>query len=184
MKLRPLPPGIQSLLLPKLIAEAAGSKELSAYEDQRTRAAEAFGDWAKRLRAGVIQGQNETQVEADFTSKLLHALGYRTSGDVAAGEPWSMTPKWAVPGNGICDVALGTFRPDGGGDEVRVVVELKGSGTDLDRAGSRTLSAVQQAWLYLSHVEAAELGDRLELRRNPALCPGQDPAPRPPGRAR
>jgi len=56
--------------------------------------------------------------------------------DVASDQPWTLTPKWNVPGSGEVDAALGKFRLDESGwlsGEPLVMVELKGAKVDLDR---------------------------------------------------
>ncbi len=81
-----------------------------------------------------------------------------------------MTTQWDVPGGGRVDVALGEFRKGEGNrveDRVLVMVELKGPGADLDRQGSSTRSAVQQAWGYLNASPTARwaiVSNAIEIR--------------------
>ena len=107
----PLPISARPLFLPRLVREAAGHTQMNAYAGRE--AAHAVGrKWIDDLRAGVIHGLTETQVEQDFTTRLLGALGYTTSADVPTGQPWTMTPKWHVPGVGPADAL--TRVPDKG----------------------------------------------------------------------
>ena len=74
----------------------------------------------------------------------LHDPVRRRVGD----QPWTLTPKWNVPGSGEVDAALGTFRLDESGHlsgEPLVRVELKGAKVDLDRKmPTRNITPVQQ----------------------------------------
>ena len=102
----------------------------------------------------VFSGKNDeltpdfTQVEQDFNHVLLRGLGYTTQSDVASDQPWTLTPKWNVPGSGEVDAALGKFRLDESGwlsGEPLVRVELKGAKVDLDRKmPTRNITPVQQ----------------------------------------
>jgi hypothetical protein len=124
----PVSPHIRPLFLPDLMQQAAHNKQIDA--QKRDRAHVDFVKWARDLKAGVLQQLNETQVEQDFNHVLLRALGYTTQSDVAAGQPWTLTPKW--PGPGEVDAALGKFRFDETGKltgEPMVMVELKGQGS-------------------------------------------------------
>ena len=153
---RDLPFNIGTLLLPKVIREIATGKHIN--DAQRSAAFLAFKKWIDDLNAGKLNALTETQIEGDFTGNLLTSLGYRTQGDAASGDAFTMIPKWSVGGAGIADVALGVFRFDGSSNVVgspKVVVELKGAGVDLDkRVGGRT--PVEQAWVYLNACESAE----------------------------
>ena len=87
-------------------------------------------------------------------------LGYTTQSDVASDQPWTLTPKWNVPGSGEVDAALGKFRLDESGrlsGEPLVMVELKGAKVDLDRKmPTRNITPVQQVWNYLNASESAQ----------------------------
>ena len=107
-----------------------------------------------------MQQLHETQVEQDFNHVLLRGLGYTTQSDVASDQPWTLTPKWNVPGSGEVDAALGKFRLDESGHlsgEPLVMVELKGAKIDLDRKmPTRNITPVQQVWNYLNASESAQ----------------------------
>lgn len=165
---RPLPTTIQSLFLPNLVADAADNPQINAYADRRDQAHAVVLDWIDRLRSGVLLNLSESQVEQDFTSGLLSALGYRSfvqgpaaEVDAAAAGPsaWSMQPKWHFPGTGYVDVALGRFQADDQGQpigQILAVCELKGARVDLDRRDPKTgRSPVRQAWDYLVATETA-----------------------------
>ena len=102
-------------------------KQINA--NRREQAHPVFRKWAKDLKQGVLQQLHETQVEQDFNHVLLRGLGYTTQSDVASDQPWTLTPKWNVPGSGEVDASLGRFRLDESGwlsGEPLVRVELKG----------------------------------------------------------
>src|SRR5208337_1239850 len=142
----PLAAHIRPLFLPDLVQQIARNKQIDA--NRREQAHPAFRKWAKDLNQGVLQQLHETQVEQDFNHVLLRGLGYTTQSDVASDQPWTLTPKWNVPGSGEVDAALGKFRLDESGclsGEPLVMVELKGAKVDLDRKmPTRNITPVQQ----------------------------------------
>lgn len=153
---RTLPIGTQPLFLPALVEQAARSPHVGAHSERIAAAHEAFRAWNAGMRAGG-GNLNESQIEQTFNQELLGSLGYQGPLQFP-GAAWSMQPKLAVPGVGQADIALGRFTYEADGRliaEVRAIVELKGPRIDLDRAGSRARSAVQQAWDYLNAFESA-----------------------------
>ncbi len=155
--LPPLPTAARPLFLPDLVRQAATS--MQGETPERIRAQVVFTKWAADLKAGVLHARNEGQVEQNFYSGLLDALGYKTSAGVETGQPWTMQPKLYLPGIGTPDVALGTFRVGADGhldSKALVVVEVERAGKDLDRKESSSgRSPVQQAWDYLNGSESA-----------------------------
>src|SRR5271157_1935148 len=154
----PLAAHIRPLFLPDLVQQIARNKQIDA--NRREQAHPAFRKWAKDLKQGVLQQLHETQVEQDFNHVLLRGLGYTTQSDVASDQPWTLTPKWNVPGSGEVDAALGKFRLDESGwlsGEPLVMVELKGAKVELDRKmPTRNITPVQQVWNYLNASESAQ----------------------------
>jgi hypothetical protein len=158
--LRPLPASVQALFLPALVKSAAENVQIHLYSERREQARSVFLQWIEKLRSGLLRDLGETQVEQDFTTQLLAALGYSTVGQTLPGQPWSMQPKWGFPNVGIADVVLGRFEHISQGSGVtgqaKVVVELKGARADLDRKDPSTgRSPVQQAWDYLTASDTA-----------------------------
>ena len=103
----PLAAHIRPLFLPDLVQQIARNKQVNA--NRREQAHPAFKKWAKDLKQGVLQQLHETQVEQDFNHVLLRALGYTTQSDVASDQPWTLTPKWNVPGSRDGEMGLPTF---------------------------------------------------------------------------
>ena len=129
----PLAAHIRPLFLPDLVQQIARNKQIDAHRCEQAHP--AFRKWAKDLKQGVLQQLHETHVEQDFNHVLLRGLGYTTQSDVASDQPWTLTPKWNVPGSGEVDAAMGKFRLDESGwlsGEPLVMVELKGAKVDLD----------------------------------------------------
>ena len=153
----PLAAHIRPLFLPDLVQQIARNKQIDA--NRREQAHPVFRKWAKDLKQGVLQQLHETQVEQDFNHVLLRGLGYTTQSDVASDQPWTLTPKWNVPGSGEVDASLGRFRLDESGwlsGEPLVMVELKGAKVDLDRKmPTRNITPVQQVCTYLNASESA-----------------------------
>ena len=154
----PLAAHIRPLFLPDLVQQIARNKQIDA--NRREQAHPAFRKWAKDLKQGVLQQLHETQVEQDFNHVLMRGLGYTTQSDVAPDQPWTLTPKWNVPGSGEVDAALGKFRLDESGHlsgEPLFMVELKGAKVALDRKmPTRNITPVQQVWNYLNASESAQ----------------------------
>src|SRR5208283_1538406 len=126
----PLAAHIRPLFLPDLVQQIARNKQINA--NRREQAHPVFRKSAKDLKQGVLQQLHETQVEQDFNHVLLRGLGYTTQSDVASDQPWTLTPKWNVPGSGAVDEAL-------------VMVELKGAKVERDRKmPTRNITPVQQ----------------------------------------
>jgi Eco57I restriction-modification methylase/TaqI-like C-terminal specificity domain len=154
---KPLSANVQALFLPKLVAEAAGHRQMAAMAEQRARAHAYFRNWIKNYRSGQLATLGESQLEQDFTTGMLTTLGYQTQGQVLASSPWSVQTKWPFLNTGIADAALGTFAFGSDGKltgTVAVVVELKGPKVDLDRSQSTGRSPVRQAFDYLNASEA------------------------------
>ena len=84
---------------------------------------------------------------------LMRVLPCTTQSDVASDQPWTLTPKWNVPGSGEVDAALGKFRLDESGHlsgEPQVMVELNGAKVDLYRKmPTWNITPVQQIWNYI-----------------------------------
>jgi hypothetical protein len=159
-EIRPLPPGIRVLLLPKLVRQAAESLR-DVNREERDAAHDIFRNWIHRLVSGGIGKLTETQVEHEFYSGLMVALGYASVTNPTADQSWSLQPKWPIAGEGAVDAAIGRFGVDDSGKvagEPTVLVEIKGAGTDLDAKGSRRESPVQQLWRYLNATESARWG--------------------------
>ena len=111
---RPLPPTVQSLFLPKLVEDAARSRQLEAYSEARKAAHLVFIGWLHKLRSGQLSQLGEAQLEQDVTAGLMSSLGYQTQGQVDAGQAWTLQTKCSFPNAGIADFGLGRFehRPD------------------------------------------------------------------------
>jgi hypothetical protein len=133
-----------ALFLPKLLRlEAAKANTKSLAQDQ------AYGiavRWADLELSGALASHNETSIDTQFLDQLFgDGLGYSLK--TKSPEGWQLEHKFAVGGGGIADAALGHFP---GANQARVVVELKGARTDLDRDRSNGRTAVQQCWEYLN----------------------------------
>ena len=151
---RYVPASIQALLLPAFVRDAATGKHIDPAH--RAAAHAVFVTWADKLASGQLHTLNEGQVEADFTGKLLAALGFVSHAD--STDQFTMLAKYPVPGGLTADVALGLFRFDADAKPVGpaiVVCELKGAGTDLDKRAQKGRSPVGQAWDYLNATEGA-----------------------------
>ena len=149
---------IRPLFLPDLVQQAARNKQIDA---QIARP----GPPRLREMGARPQGRRLAAVERDagrarFQPRLAARPGYTTQSDVTTGQPWTLTPKWPVPGSGEVDAALGKFRFDETGKltgEPLVMVELKGAKIDLDRKmPTRNITPVQQVWNYLNASDSAQ----------------------------
>ncbi len=133
------------LFLPALVTEAARDRRLATPE--RDLAYEKVKAWWDQARKGRLDGK-ETSLDDAFLRQVFgEALGYR--GITESTESYERERQFTVPGVGPCDGALGRFPPPVP-ENVRVVMELKDSGTHLDRDRSGGRTAVQQLWDYLN----------------------------------
>ena len=120
--------------------------------------------WAAAVRDGSIRQRNESQLEADFKSRIMEGLlGYTPFGTGASQTIQAKQPM----GAGIADLALGRF--DGAEAVIIAPFELKGPDTrDLDAPmPGRRITPVQQAWGYANAVRGVRwvlLTNMLELR--------------------
>jgi len=143
----------QRLFVPRLLTHAAIDYDKRTPE--RDRAYEIIKKWAALEASGKIYRMKETNLEGEFFADVLStALGYTIFSQNLP--QWDLQAKFPVQGQ-IADGAIGFFRHEGT-DPPRVVIELKGpkSNIDRDRASGRT--PVQQCWDYLNLVPRCPWG--------------------------
>ncbi|WP_072620418.1 Eco57I restriction-modification methylase domain-containing protein [Spirulina major] len=112
--------------------------------------------WSDRIQSGTLDKIKEVSLHGDFLRDIFQTiLGYRSvmSG---SGETWDIHAEATIAARGgAADAAIGFFSdpPDGQKLTGRIIapIELKGSKTNLDKAGSRQESAVDQGWRYANH---------------------------------
>lgn len=133
------------LFLPNMLNEAADDKRLAT--DEREAAYQIVRKWWQLAQDGKLN-RKETSIDDRFLSEVFgDALGYKGVTE-AAGE-YERERQFHVPGVGPCDGALGLF-PKSVPENARVIIELKGAQTHLDRDRSNGRTAVQQLWDYLN----------------------------------
>ena len=134
----------RALFIPRLLAGATSQTLLKG--SAQDRAYEIAVHWADLESNGHLIRHKETSIDTQFLDQLFgEGLGYQVK--TISPEAWQLEHKFAVPGVGTADAALGEF------PTIRVptvVVELKGAMTDLDRDRSNGRTAVQQCWDYLN----------------------------------
>lgn len=141
----------KSLFLPQLLAEASREPLDS---DSREKASAIIVRWADLASAGHLEGRKETSTDADFLYAVFRdALGYRTKPQ--SPEAYQLERSFTVPGVGTADGAIGDFPSS---SSPVAVIELKDSGTDLDRDRASGRTAVQQCWDYLNHLPKCPWG--------------------------
>lgn len=102
--------------------------------------------WVEAMQSGALRSLNEVQLHGEFLGLFSSVLGY-LSPVGAGGDTWHVLPEHHVGGGGkTADGALGFFTATT--KHVVVPIELKGARQNLDAAGSRALTPVQQAWEY------------------------------------
>jgi type I restriction-modification system DNA methylase subunit len=142
------------------IVSAALKSQPVASEAQR----EVARLWAESIRNHSIHGQNESQIESVFHTKLLVGLlGYRAFDGTT---DFTFRPKQPMA-HGEADVVLGHFGH--GGATILAPLELKGTDTpDLDApVKGKSESTVQQAWRYanaISGIKWVLASNMLEIR--------------------
>ncbi len=143
----------QRLFVPKLLSQAA--LDFDKRTPERDRAYEIIKKWAALEASGKMGRMKETNLEGEFFADVFStALGYTIFSQNLA--QWDLRAKYPVQGQ-TADGAIGCFR-DEGSDPPRVLIELKGpkSNIDRDRASGRT--PVQQCWDYLNLVPQCPWG--------------------------
>lgn len=133
-----------SLFLSALLEKEA-EKAANAGPDQDAAYAIVM-KWADLETSGQLARIKETSANADFLNTVFgQALGYKTKTDDPVD--FGVEREYHVPSVGPVDGALGLFPK---AECPLAVIELKDSGTDLDRDKSNGRTAVQQAWDYLN----------------------------------
>lgn len=107
--------------------------------------------WVSSYRKGALDKLTEVQLHGDFLKDIVSSvLGYRTSVE-SEGEAFHLKAEQKVgQGGKSADAALGFF--DSEGERIVCPVELKGVKQNLDAAGSRAMTPVEQAWSYANHL--------------------------------
>jgi type I restriction-modification system DNA methylase subunit len=106
-------------------------------------------NWKQVLESHSLKGLGEVSVHGDFLIDIFsNVLGYKRITENQ--EEWNLVhEKKTFTDGSRADGALGFFTPDS--DDIRVVIELKSLGTDLDARQQRhygKISPVEQAFSY------------------------------------
>ena len=107
----------------------------------------ALRNWKQAIESGAIKQAGEIALHGDFLIDLFcRVLGYARLSDSPA--LWHLSHEQKSVNDATkADGALGFFTPDAA--DVRAVIELKRSGTDLDaKQGKMNRSPVEQAFSY------------------------------------
>jgi type I restriction-modification system DNA methylase subunit len=108
---------------------------------------EVICKWADIESSGKLEKMKETAIEGEFCKEVFgDALGYVFFADHK--ERWNFQQKFFVNG-GHADAAIGIFDANRK-PQVRVVIELKGPMTNVDKDRAQGRTAVQQCWDYLN----------------------------------
>jgi type I restriction-modification system DNA methylase subunit len=106
---------------------------------------ERLRPWVDRLRSGELAATNEVQLHGPFLQGIFgEVLGYRGWDRPAPG--FDLHQEVPVRGGKQVDGAIGWFGRGEG--RIHAPIELKGAAQDLDAAGNRKLTPVEQAWGY------------------------------------
>ncbi|MBL8619474.1 MAG: N-6 DNA methylase [Deltaproteobacteria bacterium] len=101
--------------------------------------------WIERLHSGELAQTNEVQLHGPFLQGVFgEVLGYRGWDRPSPG--FDLHQEVAVRGGKQVDGAIGWFGL--GAPRIHVPIELKGAAQNLDAAGSRRQTPVEQAWGY------------------------------------
>ena len=142
----------RAALHPALVREAAESVQLRG--EAQDRAHEIVLRWADLETSGRLPEYKETSVDTQFLDQIFgEGLGYQVK--TTSPDAWQLEHKYFVKEVGTADAALGDFPKSA---NPTVMVELKGSLTDLDRDRSNGRTAVQQCWDYLNAVPGCPWG--------------------------
>ncbi len=137
-------PKTDRLFLARLVENAGDDNRLDEHEIERAHA--ILVRWADFERTGRLAKLNETQLQGDFLRDVFgDALGYTRAAENLPA--WHLEQHLPLYGH-TPDAVLGQFA-QGEPKNPLAVIELKGSGTHLDRDRSNGRTAVDQCWDYL-----------------------------------
>jgi hypothetical protein len=140
------------LFIPKFLAQEG--RNLLLQDEQQDRAYAIAVHWAELETKGHLPKFKETSIDTQFLDQIfVEGLGYKLK--TTSPEAWQLEHKFYVKDVGTADAALGNF-PDVA--TPTVMIELKGSLTDLDRDRMNGRTAVQQCWDYLNAVPTCTWG--------------------------
>jgi hypothetical protein len=144
---------LRPLFLPALLKDGGADKRLKGAEQDR--AYEIICKWADIESSGKLDQMKETAIEGEFCKEVFgDALGYTFFADNK--DHWNFQPKYSVNG-GTADAAIGTFKA-GQKHPPRVLIELKGPKTNVDKDRSQGRTPVQQCWDYLNAIPKCPWG--------------------------
>lgn len=142
----------RALFIPRFLSDAAQNLQLRG--PAQDKAYQIVLRWADLESNGHLPKYTETSIDTQFLDQLFgDGLGYRLK--TTSPTAWQLEHKFAVPGVGTADAALGEFP---GCKVPAAVIELKGALTDLDRDRSNGRTAVQQCWDYLNALPGSQWG--------------------------
>lgn len=96
----------RALFIPRFLQEAARSFLLSGADQDRAHAVAVR--WADLESSGQLARHRETSIDTQFLDQLFgEGLGYRVK--TTSPTAWELEHKFAVPGVGTADAALGAF---------------------------------------------------------------------------
>ena len=115
----------------------------------------AISEWTKLVKSGVVDKKKEETIGADFLNGIFgKVLGYSYN---RSNTTWNLEKEVKSTTDGTkADGALGYFTSEE--EDVRVVIELKDSRTNLDRPQNRKndkRTPVEQAFDYASKTAGA-----------------------------
>lgn len=111
---------------------------------------EEMRKWKESLTSGVLQESKETSLDGKFLISVFEkVLGFETNVEGSSKGEWNLIPEsTSQPDSSEADATLGFFSKDL--QDVRVVIELKGTNIPLDEKQYRSnhLTPVEQAFSY------------------------------------
>ncbi len=149
-------PPHEPLFHPRTIARHLANAPFPADLDERRA---RLGVWIQRLREGTIDRRTEVSTDRSFLFSVFgQVLDYRLFDDTRALNGWDLDTQ-ERPGTSLrsVDGAIGWFSPETshGAPKLHGVIEMKRSTQDLDTAGGRSQTPVEQAWGYANQSRTA-----------------------------
>jgi hypothetical protein len=136
----------ERLILPKFLTQSSNDMRLRSDQD---RAHAVLLKWADLETSGKLRRMKETTLQGEFLVDVFgKALGYALFSE--GTEQWHLQAQFAVPG-GEADAAIGSFSATSNRPP-RVLIELKGPKSNVDRDRFNGRTPVQQLWDYLNVV--------------------------------
>jgi len=141
------------LFIPARLKSDSQDRRLQGHKQETAH--QILGRWAELESSGALEGQKESNIEAELLIQVFgEALGYTLFSE--GQKQWNLKPKFRL-NSLIADAAIGFFEARKKAIP-RAVIELKGPTVNVDKDKFNGRTPVQQCWDYLNEVPECPWG--------------------------